>query len=155
VIAAARITGLDKIVDALPDGYATELGGAGRGSGLQLSAGQQQLLALTRALVWDPPVLLLDEATSAIDSASDAAFRTALQSIVREQNKAVLTIAHRLATARDADRVVVLDRGRVVEEGTPSELLSAGGYFAALLELEASGWDWQIASGSPNGVSLS
>jgi ATP-binding cassette, subfamily B, multidrug efflux pump len=154
-VSAARITGLDEIVDALPDGYATELGGAGRGSGVQLSAGQQQLLALTRALVWDPPVILLDEATSAIDSASDAAFRTALRSIVREQNKAVLSIAHRLATARDADRVVVLDGGRVVEEGSPSQLLSAGGYFAALLELEASGWDWQLAAGSPNGVSLS
>jgi ATP-binding cassette subfamily B protein len=121
---------------------------------VQLSAGQQQLLALTRALVWDPPVILLDEATSAIDNASDAVFRAGLRSIVKEQKKAVLTIAHRLSTARDADRVVVLDRGRVVEEGPPAELLSAGGYFAALLELEASGWDWQVSAGSPDGVSL-
>jgi ATP-binding cassette subfamily B protein len=154
VASAAKMTGLDDIVDSLPDGYATELGGAGRGAGLQLSAGQQQLLALTRALVWDPPVILLDEATSAIDSASDATFRAALHDIVKGQNKAVLTIAHRLATARDADRVVVLDRGRVVEEGLAGELLKAGGYFAALLELEASGWDWQLPAGSANGVSL-
>jgi ATP-binding cassette subfamily B protein len=152
IMSAARISGFDQLVDSLPDGYATELGGSGRGSGLQLSAGQRQLLALTRALVWDPPVILLDEATSAIDNASDAAFRAALQAIVKQQNKAVLTIAHRLATARDADRVIVLDSGRVVEEGAPAELVAAGGYFAALLELETSGWDWRLPLGSANGI---
>lgn len=154
VVSAARTTGLDQIVASQPDGYATELGGAGRGAGVQLSAGQQQLLALTRALVWDPPVILLDEATSAIDNASDAAFRAGLRSLVKEQNKAVLTIAHRLSTARDADRVIVLEGGRVVEEGPPTELLAAGGYFAALLELEASGWDWQVSAVSAHGPSL-
>jgi ATP-binding cassette, subfamily B, multidrug efflux pump len=137
VVLAAKLTGLHRIVESLPDGYATELGGGG----VQLSAGQQQLLALTRALVWDPPVILLDEATSAIDNASDAAFRGALRAIVKQQNKAVLSIAHRLSTARDADRVVVLDRGRVIEEGAPGELVRTGGYFAALLDLEASGWE--------------
>ena len=152
VVSAARITGFDQLVESLPEGYSTQLGGAGHGSGVQLSAGQQQLLALTRALVWDPPVILLDEATSAVDNASDAAFRSALHAIVKQQNKAVLTIAHRLATARDADRVVVLDRGRVVEEGVPAELVGAGGYFAALLELEASGWDWRLSAGSAQGV---
>src|SRR5262249_5599990 len=88
VVSAAEMTGLDDIVGSLPDGYATELGGTGRGAGVQLSAGQQQLLALTRALVWDPPVILLDEATSAIDSASDATFRAALHDLVKKQNKA-------------------------------------------------------------------
>jgi ATP-binding cassette subfamily B protein len=117
---------------------------------MQLSAGQQQLLALTRALVWNPPVVLLDEATSAVDNASDAAFRAALRSIVRDEDKAVLTIAHRLATARDADRVIVMDHGRIVEDGPPAELVRAGGQFAALLELEASGWDWRTAH--PTGV---
>jgi ATP-binding cassette, subfamily B, multidrug efflux pump len=144
VVSAARIAGFHQLVESLPDGYATQLGGGGRGAGVELSAGQQQLLALTRALVWDAPVILLDEATSAIDNASDAAFRTALRAIVKEQNKAVLTIAHRLATARDADRVIVLDRGQVVEEGAPDELVRNGGYFAALLELEASGWNWNV-----------
>ena len=140
VMSTARITGLHRIVESLPNGYATELGGAG----VQLSAGQQQLLALTRALIWDPPVILLDEATSAIDNASDAAFRAALRAIVTQQDKAVLTIAHRVATAREADRVVVLEHGRVIEEGAPDELVRSGGYFAALLDLDASGWDWQL-----------
>ena len=93
------------------------------------------MLALTRALVWDPAVLLLDEATAAVDSASESAFRAAL--------RAVLTVAHRLATAQEADRVLVMDAGQVVEEGPPEELIRRGGRFAALLELEAAGWDWQ------------
>jgi ATP-binding cassette, subfamily B, multidrug efflux pump len=143
VEAAARVAGLDMVVNSLPSGYDTQLSGAGRGAGVQLSAGQLQLLALARALVWNPPVVLLDEATSAIDSSSDVAFRVALRRVVREQRKAVLTIAHRLATARDADRVVILEAGRIVEQGPPHQLLASGGRFAALLELEAAGWDWR------------
>jgi ATP-binding cassette subfamily B protein len=135
---AAAITGADAFIQALPQGYDTLLG-----SGLQLSAGQRQLLALTRALVWDPAVLLLDEATAAIDSASEAAFRAALRTAVIGCGRAVLTVAHRLATAQDADHVLVLEAGQVVEEGPPEELIRRGGQFAALLELEAAGWDWQ------------
>jgi ATP-binding cassette subfamily B multidrug efflux pump len=136
---AAALTGADAFIQALPQGYDTLLG-----SGLQLSAGQRQLLALTRALVWDPAVLLLDEATAAIDSASEAAFRAALRMAVLGCGCAVLTVAHRLATAQDADRVLVLEAGQIVEEGAPEELIRRGGQFAALLELEAAGWDWQI-----------
>jgi len=135
---AAAITGADTFIQALPQGYDTLLG-----SGMQLSAGQRQLLALTRALVWDPAVLLLDEATAAIDSASEAAFRTALHTALISSGRTVLTIAHRLATAQDADRVLVLEAGQVVEEGAPEELIRRGGRFAALLELESAGWDWQ------------
>ena len=123
---------------ALPQGYDTLFG-----SGVQLSAGQRQLLALTRALVWDPAVLLLDEATAAIDSASEATFRAALQTAVLGCGRTVLTVAHRLATAQEADRVLVLEAGQIVEEGPPDELIRRGGRFAALLELEAAGWDWQ------------
>jgi ATP-binding cassette, subfamily B, multidrug efflux pump len=142
VHAAARVVGLHAFIQSLPDGYATQLGGAGRGLGTQLSAGQQQLLALARALVWNPRLILLDEASSTVDNASDAAFRRALEVLVREQGKAVLTIAHRLATARDADRVIVLDQGRIVEQGQPDDLVRHGGRFADMLELEGSGWDW-------------
>jgi ATP-binding cassette subfamily B protein len=135
---AAAIAGADAFIQALPQGYDTLLG-----SGLQLSAGQRQLLALTRALVWDPAVLLLDEATAAVDSASEAAFRAALRAAVVGSGRAVLTVAHRLATAQEADRVLVLEAGQIVEAGPPAELIRRGGRFAALLELEAAGWDWQ------------
>ncbi len=140
---AVALAGAADLIAALPEGYDTPLRGAGRGAGVQLSTGQRQLLALARALVWDPAVLLLDEATVALDSASDAALRAALRADMRGQRRAVLTVAHRLATARVADRVVVLDAGRVIEEGPPDELIRRGGRFAALVELEAAGWDWR------------
>jgi ATP-binding cassette, subfamily B, multidrug efflux pump len=139
---AAQVTGAVTFIAALPQGYDTWLGQSKSG-GVQLSAGQRQLLALTRALVWDPPVLLLDEATALVDNASDAAFRAALRASALSQERAVLIVAHRLATAREADRVVVLDAGRIIESGTPAELIRRGGRFAALLELEAAGWDWR------------
>jgi ATP-binding cassette subfamily B protein len=135
---AAAIAGADAVIQALPQGYDTPLGG-----GLQLSAGQRQLLALARALVWDPAVLLLDEAMAAVDSASEAAVRAALRAAVMSSGRAVLTVAHRLAAAQEADRVLVMEAGQIVEVGPPDELIRRGGRFAALLELEAAGWDWQ------------
>ena len=143
VIEAATISGADTFIRSLPNGYLTMLRGSGGGVGVKLSAGQEQLLTLTRALVSRPLVLLFDEATSFIDGASEAALREALRATVLKRGAAVLTIAHRLATAREAHRVVVIDRGRIVEEGAPADLVARGGRFAALLELEAAGWDWQ------------
>jgi len=143
VFAAARIAGLDAFVQTLPAGYRTFLGHSTDNRGTQLSAGQQQLLALARALVHRPAVLLLDEATAAIDNVSDAAFRAALRRSVLPTGCAVLTVAHRLSTAVEADRVVVFERGAIVEEGTAGELARRAGRFAALLELEAAGWDWR------------
>jgi ATP-binding cassette, subfamily B, multidrug efflux pump len=140
---AAAIAGADVFIRALPQGYDTPLGG-----GMQLSAGQRQLLALTRALVWDPAVLLLDEATAAVDSASEAAIRAALRAAIIGSGRAVLTVAHRLATAQEADRILVMDAGQIVEAGPPEELIRRGGRFAALLELEAAGWDWQTDGSS-------
>ena len=143
VYEAAAIAGADAFIRALPHGYRTRLSGSASGAGTPLSAGQRQLLALARALVHRPAVLLLDEATSAIDNASDAAFRTALRERVLARGVAVLTVAHRLASARDADRVIVLEKGRVVEAGPPIVLMAGGGRFAAWLELETDGWDWR------------
>ena len=145
VFDAARIAGADAFVRALPQGYQTLLSSAGGGAGTQLSAGQQQLLALARALVHKPAVLLLDEATAAIDSASESAFRGALRESVLSRGCAILTVAHRLSTAIEADRVIVLERGSIAEEGSPGELAHRPGRFAALLELEAAGWDWRSA----------
>ncbi len=140
---AARVAGADPFIRTLPRGYQTLLNGGGRGTGTELSAGQQQFVALARALAYRPAVLLLDEATAAIDSASDTALRAALRESVLAGGSAVLTVAHRLSTAVEADRVIVLDRGEIVEEGPPGALTRRGGRFAALLELEAAGWDWR------------
>ncbi len=144
-LAAAEISGADAFIHTLPQGYETRLRGSGGGSGVQLSAGQEQLIALTRALVGRPLVLLFDEATSAMDGASEAALREALRLNVLSSGTAVLTVAHRLATARESDRIVVIDHGRVIEEGAPADLILEDGRFAAMLELEAAGWDWRMA----------
>lgn len=138
---AVRIAGAESLIQSLPAGYETPIS-TGSGSGVQLSSGQRQLLSLARALVWDPSVLLFDEATSAVDSASEAAFREALKAETSRHQRAILTVAHRLSTAREADRVIVLENGRIIEMGTPQELIRKGGRFAALLELESAGWDW-------------
>jgi ATP-binding cassette subfamily B protein len=89
-------------------------------------------------------VLLLDEATAAVDGNSEAEFHTALQKMMADsQSGAVITVAHRLSTARRADRVIVLEKGCIVEEGNPEELIHRGGNFAALVELEEAGWNWR------------
>lgn len=143
VAAACHIAEADSFIDALPHGYQTILSDTGRGEGVVVSAGQRQLLALARALVAGPEILLLDEATAVVDNTSDAALRAALRQNVQRAGTAILTIAHRLSTARDADRVIVLSAGRIVEQGTPAQLAATNGIFATLLALEAEGWDWE------------
>jgi ATP-binding cassette subfamily B multidrug efflux pump len=143
LVAAARITGAHAFVAALPYGYQSILAGSGRGEGITLSAGQRQLLALTRALVSRPAVLLLDEATAVVDGASDAAIRTALSQLVQPNGTAILTVAHRLATARLADRIIVVAAGRIIEEGSPAVLARTDSHFASLLALEEAGWNWE------------
>jgi ATP-binding cassette subfamily B multidrug efflux pump len=140
---ACTLAGASDLVRSLPMQLDTVLRGLGGGHGVQLSAGQRQLLALARALLCEPRVLLLDEATAAIDGVSDAAFRAALRRGALARGCAVLSVAHRLSTAREADRVAVIDRGRIVEMGPPSVLTRRGGLFAAWMELETAGWDWE------------
>jgi len=128
----AAIAGADAFIQALPHGYHTRLSGSVSGPGTALSAGRRQILTLARALVHRPAVLLLDEATSVIDNASDAAFRTALRDRLLARGVAVLTVAHRLLSARDADRVIVLDKGQVVEAGSPIALMAGRGPFCRM-----------------------
>jgi len=145
---ALRLSGIASLVTDLPEGLDTALAGEGRGLGAVLSAGERQLLVLARAMVFEPAALLLDEATAAVDGASDATFRAALRDFTRRRGCAVLTVAHRIATAEAADRVVVVEEGRVAEAGTPGELVAAGGRFADFAELEAAGWSWQEPAAS-------
>ena len=128
VEAAARAANADDFVAALPDGYATEVGERG----VRLSGGQKQRVAIARAVLKDPRVLLLDEATSALDAESEALVRDALARLMR--GRTAMVIAHRLSTVRDADRVVVLDGGRVVESGSHAELMARAGTYRRLVD---------------------
>ena len=127
VAAAAAAVGADRFIDALPEGYDTDV--AKRGG--RLSAGQRQLVAFARAFLADPAVLILDEATSSLDIPSERMVQRALETVLSDRT--ALVIAHRLSTVQVADRVLVLDHGRIVEDGTPAELISRGdGRYAAL-----------------------
>jgi ABC-type multidrug transport system fused ATPase/permease subunit len=131
---------------ALADGFIADLKDAnGRQAydafvgdrGIKLSGGQRQRIAIARALLKDAPILLLDEATSSLDSEAEAAIQQNLETLMKD--KTVLCIAHRLSTIASMDRIVVLDRGRIVEEGTAEELRLRGGLFARLWALQRNG----------------
>ncbi|MGC9456533.1 MAG: lipid A export permease/ATP-binding protein MsbA [Halothiobacillaceae bacterium] len=130
VIAAARAAHADVFVDELPEGYDTGVGE----DGVMLSGGQRQRLAIARALYRDAPILILDEATSALDTESERAIQDALETLCR--GRTTLVIAHRLSTVEHADRIVVLDQGRIVEQGRHDELLARDGQYAALYRLQ-------------------
>ena len=130
VRAAATAAFADSFISALPQGYDTFLGERG----VRLSGGQRQRIAIARAMLKNPPLLLLDEATSALDAESERVVQDALESAMRDRT--TLVIAHRLATVQKADCIVVLDHGRVVEQGTHAELVAHGGVYAGLAALQ-------------------
>ncbi|MEO1648776.1 MAG: ABC transporter transmembrane domain-containing protein [Pseudomonadota bacterium] len=129
---AARAANAEEFLRDLPDGLDTHLGEGGT----QLSGGQRQRVAIARALLRDAPILLLDEATSALDAESEQLVQQALDALMR--GRTTLVIAHRLATVRQADRIIVLDEGRIVEQGTHAQLAQAGGLYSRLAKLQFS-----------------
>ena len=133
VEAAARAANAHEFIAALPAGYDTPLGERGT----RLSGGQRQRVAIARALLRDPPLLLLDEATSALDTESERLVQDAIDRLMR--HRTVLVVAHRLATVLDADAILVLDGGRLVEQGTHATLLAENGLYRRLFELQFRG----------------
>jgi subfamily B ATP-binding cassette protein HlyB/CyaB len=131
VVAAAHLAGAHDFILELPEGYDTIVGE--RGS--SLSGGQRQRIAIARALVADPRILILDEATSALDYESERIIQENMRRIAK--GRTVLIIAHRLSTVRTAHRIVTLDRGSLVEDGTHEALIKTGGRYASLHRLQA------------------
>ncbi|KRA28974.1 ABC transporter ATP-binding protein [Brevundimonas sp. Root608] len=131
IVAAARAAAAHDFITALPEGYATRAGEAG----LRLSGGQRQRIAIARAFLKDAPILLLDEATSALDTESEALVQEALERLMK--GRAALMIAHRLSTVRNADRIHVIEAGRVVETGTHDQLVRKGGLYSRLAKQQS------------------
>jgi ABC-type multidrug transport system fused ATPase/permease subunit len=131
---AAKLAQAHDFIMALPKGYETMVGERG----VKLSGGERQRVAIARAILKNAPILVLDEATASLDSESEVAIQKALHELM--QGKTVIAIAHRLSTLREMDRIIVLDKGQIVEEGTHEQLLKKGGIYAELWGHQAGGF---------------
>ena len=132
LLAAARAARVDEFAERLPKSYDTEVGERG----VTLSGGQRQRIAIARAILRNTPILLLDEATSALDAESEAFIQEAIDRLTA--NRTTLVIAHRLATVRNADRILVLEQGKLVAEGTHADLIKSSPLYARLAKLQFS-----------------
>jgi ABC-type multidrug transport system fused ATPase/permease subunit len=128
LVDAAKAANAHEFIIQLPEGYDTEIGERG----VKLSGGQKQRLALARAILADPRILILDEATSSVDAEAEFLIQQALERVLKDRTS--LVIAHRLSTVRNADKIIVLDQGRIVETGKHEELLKRGGLYGQLYQ---------------------
>ena len=138
VLAAARAANCDQFVSRLPQGYETMIGE----NGSRLSGGERQRISIARAILKDAPIVLLDEATASLDVENETQVQEALSQLL--VGKTVMVIAHRMRTVEQADKIVVLDHGRVVEQGSPQELMAADGEFARMVRLQGESADWSL-----------
>lgn len=138
VLAAAKAANCDDFVSKLPQGYATMIGE----NGSKLSGGERQRISIARALLKDSPIVLLDEATASLDVENESQVQEALSRLLAD--KTVIVIAHRMRTVMNADKIIVLDSGKVIEQGSPSELLSHEGLFARMVNLQSQSSSWSI-----------
>lgn len=139
VLAAAKAAQCDSFVSRLPEGYRTMIGE----NGATLSGGERQRISIARALLKDAPVILLDEATASLDVENETAVQKAISELVRD--KTVLIIAHRMRTVAGADRIVVLENGKVSQQGSPAELIEQGGLYRHMVELQSESSQWSIS----------
>ena len=130
VIAAAKLAHCDEFVEKMPDQWNTMIGE----NGSELSGGQRQRISIARAFLKDAPIILMDEATASLDVDNESLIQESISKLI--ENKTVLVIAHRMRTIANADKIVVLDKGKVTEVGTPSELAKKGGLYAHLVALQ-------------------
>jgi ATP-binding cassette subfamily B protein len=140
VYAAAKMARCDDFIRAMPDGYNTLIGE----NGSTLSGGERQRISIARALLKDAPIVLLDEATASLDPENEIRIQEAISALVK--GRTVIVIAHRLRTIMDADKIVVLDKGEVVEEGSGGELLAGDGLFARLYTIQQESLGWSVNS---------
>lgn len=138
VLAAARLANVEEFAGKLPDGYGTVIGE----NGCELSGGERQRISIARAFLKNAPIILLDEATASLDVENETLIQTALSRLIRD--KTVLVIAHRMRTVAGADKIVVLDRGAVAEQGAPAELQRQGGLYAHMADLQARSQNWVL-----------
>ena len=138
VLAAARAANCDEFVERMPQGYQTMIGE----NGSRLSGGERQRISIARALLKGAPVVLLDEATASLDVENETKVQEALSRLL--VGKTVIVIAHRMRTVMSADKVVVLEEGRVAEQGSPAELMAKGGLFARMVGLQTQSAEWAL-----------
>ena len=138
VMEAAKRANVPEFAEKLPDGMQTRIGE----NGAELSGGERQRISIARAFLKDAPIILLDEATASLDAENETKVQAALSALIG--GKTVMVIAHRMRTVVQADKIIVLDRGSVVEEGSPKEMLAKGGSFAHMYSLQTQSGNWEI-----------